>query len=61
MKYKVKPDTWFDEGTEVKLIDDYRDAKFPNGAFSDCGLFRGYKNGELDEEICPFDEFEIME
>jgi hypothetical protein len=21
------------------------------------GLFRGYKNGEIDEEMCSFDEF----
>jgi len=60
MIYKAKPDTWFDAGTTVELIDDYRDSK-PGKPFGKCGLFRGYKDGKLDEEICPFDEFEIVE
>lgn len=53
--YITRPDEWFDTGTEVELVDDYR----PDGL--NCGLFRGYRNGKLDEEICPFDEFNIVE
>ena len=48
----AKPDTWFDSGTEVELLVDCR----PQGNF---GLFRGQRNGKLDEETCPFDEFEV--
>lgn len=60
MRYKAKPDTWFDEGTTVKLVDDYRDGR-RDTPFGEAGLFRGYKDGKLDEEICPFDEFEIVD
>ncbi len=51
MKYVAKPDTWFDTGMKVKLIDDYRPVV-------NIGLFRGYHHGKLDEELCSFDEFE---
>lgn len=74
IKYIAKKDSWFDEGEEIELIDDYR----PD---MDCGLFKGPKTvdsksnhqwdelhsdkvGEtlIDEEICPFDEFkEVVE
>lgn len=54
MKYISKGE-WFDEGTEVKLIDDYR----PEGW--DSGLFEGFRNGVLDQEVCTFDEFEERE
>jgi hypothetical protein len=57
-KYKAKPDTWFDDGTIVELIDDYRST---TPAIPNCGLFRGYKDGKLDEELCDFDEFEEIE
>lgn len=50
MTWKPLPDTWFDEGTEVELVDDYR----PDLA---SGLFRGLRHGQRDEEICRFDEF----
>ncbi len=58
-KYTVKPqndpsEPWFDAGTEAKLIDDYRLEKTP----IDCGLFEGTKDGKIDQEVCPFDEFE---
>jgi len=36
------------------LIDDYRPSL-------DSGLFIGYQNGEIDEEVCGFDEFEEIE
>lgn len=54
ISYIAKPNEWFDEGTIVELIDDYRHA-----LSGDSGLFRGYRNGKMDEEICTFDEFEV--
>jgi hypothetical protein len=56
MKYIAKPNTWFDEGTEIELVDDYgKDKRCP---MPGVGLFCGLKNGHLDEEVCTFDEFE---
>ena len=49
MKYIAKANTWFDEGTEVRLIDRYSE---------EFGLFIGMKDGKEDEEVCRFDEFE---
>lgn len=57
MKYIAKNNCWFDESTEAKLLDDYRN-DFPS---IDCGLFLGLRKGELDEEICTFDEFYEIE
>lgn len=69
-KYIAKSDTWFKAETEVKLIDDYRSDGW------NAGLFKGLricehpeaeggipKGAEIldDEEICNFDEFEIIE
>lgn len=48
---------WFDAGTEAVLIDDYR--QDPVQPFN-AGLFEGYRNGHPDEEVCSFDEFEII-
>lgn len=48
---------WFDLGTEVELVDDYRNSELAKPYNS--GLFLGYRNGKLDEENCNFDEFEI--
>ena len=56
MKYIAKKDTWFDERTEVKLIDDYREED-PKWNF---GLFEGMRGGKIDEETCPFDEFYLV-
>ena len=56
MYYISKEGGWFDVGTEAILIDDYGEEGFPG-----CGLFRGIKNGHLDEEICTMDEFVIKE
>ena len=58
-KYIAKPDTWFKEGTECKLLDDYSES-------FDGGLFEGIiidENGneKIDEEICDFNEFNIIE
>lgn len=38
MRYFAKPDTWFKEGTECFLVDDYRHLDTPS---FNCGLFRG--------------------
>lgn len=51
MSYIALPDTWFDAGTVAELIDDYRGDGF------DFGLFRGIRDGQLDEEVCLFSEF----
>ena len=40
MKYIAKKDTWFKEGTECKLIEDYRDEN-ENLAGGNSGLFEG--------------------
>lgn len=68
-KYIVKPDTWFKEGTEVILIDDYR-PKMNCGLFSGIticenpsseGMFRNIGEEYEDEEVCDFNEFEEIE
>ena len=55
--YYISDGTWFDEGSLVKLIDDYRPQL-------DSGLFEGLRDGKMDQEICGFDEmkpFEVFE
>lgn len=52
--YTALPDTWFDAGTHVLLLDDYRPTW-------NTGLFRGLHNGKPDEEICLFEELEVTE
>jgi len=56
IKYK-SDGSWFDEGTIARLIDDYRSASPP----LDCGLFIGFVDGIIDEEVCIFEEFEEVE
>lgn len=51
MKFIAKPNTWFDEGTEVELLFDIHE---------NYGLFCGLRNGHLDEESCMYDEFEVI-
>ncbi len=63
MRFIAKPDTWFDEGSEVKLVDDYRN---PSGVtrfnpLDESGLFEGFRLGRIDQEICLFEEFDILE
>ena len=55
IKYIAKPNTWFETGTECMLIDGSEDK---DGHF---GLFIGIKDGRVDEETCPMDEFEIKD
>ena len=48
---------WFDEGTIAILLGaevDYEDG-------DKSGLFKGLRNDCIDEEICFFSEFEIIE
>lgn len=66
MKYLAKPNTWFDEGTEVVLLVDCR----PQMSI---GIFKGIRTSEglpelhpvgekyMDEEDCSFDEFNEVE
>jgi hypothetical protein len=63
----AKPNTWYKEGTECKLLQEYEENGF--------GLFEGiriaqedyekprHEIGEeyLDEEVCTYDEFYIVE
>jgi hypothetical protein len=58
IKYIAKPNTTFDEGTEAKLIEDYR---YNENTPMYAGLFVGYVKGVLDEETVSFDSFEIIE
>jgi hypothetical protein len=65
-KYIAKPNTWFDEGTEVELLVNFRKCFRKGKDYNDLiptewGLFRGMCNGELDEETCDFLEFDIIE
>lgn len=47
----ISDGTWFDKGSSCVLI-------------SNCGIaggiFEGQRNGKLDQEFCPWDEFEIL-
>ncbi len=69
-RYIAKEDSWFKEGSECKLLEDYKD----------CGLYRGiyivgenegydmywhkkgFKEGDEVEmnEVCTHDEFNIL-
>lgn len=48
--YIALPNTYFDKGTEVDLVD-----RIDNQS----GLFFGLKNGHFDETICRFKEFKV--
>jgi len=51
IKYVAKPNTWFDEGSEVSIT----------LLYSDMVLACGLHNGKIDEEVCGIDEFEKVE
>ena len=51
-KYIAKEDSWYDTGTECECLVECND-------FS--GLFKGLKDGHMDEEMCLLDEFKIIE
>jgi hypothetical protein len=52
MKYIAKKDTWFKEGTECKLIEDYRDYTLPGHEEKNAGFNSGLFEGifVIDEE-----------
>ena len=63
----AKPDTWFKAGTVVKLIDDYRPA-MPSGLFAGTRVCQNEGSEARptgteyeDEEICTWDEFEVID
>ena len=49
-KFYARPGTWFDAGSLVTLVDDYR-------PHLNAGLFSGLRGGKPDEEVCFFEEF----
>lgn len=51
---KDDPGGWFDPGTVAELLADCSCPDFGQG------IFLGLRNGEEDEELCPFEEFEEM-
>ena len=55
LKLICKPDEWYDEGTEVECL-----SAFTEESWLGDGLFRGLKDGKIDEEMCGFDEFEVV-
>lgn len=68
-KYIAKPDTWYKAGTEAVLLD-----YLYGGSEGKVGLFKGLRinEGECswlpigyervdDEEVCFYDEFDIIE
>jgi hypothetical protein len=68
-KFIAKLNTWFDEGTEARLEDDYTNGLEKSRWQCSCGgnhltcgmgLFSGLKNDKLDEEVCTFCEFDII-
>lgn len=52
----VSDGTWFDKGTEAKLIDAYDDMDGDA-----CGLWEGLRNGKEDEEGCGLMEFDVLD
>lgn len=68
MIFIAKEDSWFKSGTEVKIVDN----SIVEDAYSKCALFEGIRISEgegihpsgveyLDKEMCPFEEFDIIE
>ncbi len=53
---------WFDKETEAKLIclTGTGRSGSPNGQRHVSGLFKGFVDGNIDEEICCFSEFDIV-
>jgi hypothetical protein len=60
MKF-ISDGTWFDKGTEVKILDEhctvfYNDGRIPTLQV----LARGLRNGREDEEVCTMNEFYVV-
>lgn len=64
-KYIAKPNTWFKEGTEVRLIEylicDKDGIKY--GTFEGVrdGVNDGVSDGVRESEVCSYDEFNIID
>ena len=56
IKYMAKPNTWFKENTEVKLIENCQEA----GALMEGTIVRDGVES-IDQELCPWDEFYEVE
>lgn len=56
-RYIAKFNTWFDEGTEVLVISDYR---HPSNPLCNIALFFGLHKGVISKRVCNFDDFEII-
>lgn len=56
-RFIAKPGGWFDKGVEVKLLQSFHS----HGDDLGFALFAGMRNGEEDEEICVFDEFDVSD
>lgn len=69
MKYIAKKGTWFKEGTECELIEDYKEAGglyrgtyiVGNSNYDKFWNQKGYKEGDevIMNEVCSHDEFEV--
>ncbi len=61
--FKVRPDTWFDEGTYARPVTEFwecfKDRELTQPTMA--AIFRGIKDGKPDEESCPIEEFDILE
>lgn len=60
-KYIAKPNTWFKQGSEAKLIEYLH----VDGDGNKYGLFEGIKinidgSDIISTEVCAYDEFEII-
>lgn len=61
MKFLAKPDTWYDEGTEVKILQEHCTVFDASRKILTLQvLCSGLKDGEIDEELCVMDEFYIV-
>lgn len=56
MKF-ISDGTWFDKGTEVKILDEHCTVFDENGTPTLQVLARGLRHGQEDEEVCTMDEF----
>lgn len=54
IRFIARPNTWYDEGTEVKLLST-PEHDYPSGSFY------GLVSGEYDGEECGLDEFDWID
>jgi len=56
LKFIARPNTWFDAGTEVEILLGNRKVDHNETGF----VFRGTKDGFIDEEYCSIFEFDWL-